>query len=123
MNKTTLKSKWYYRLLVVIYIGFFLLTLISTVVVNFNTIGNYQTDFEIKCHKGNKETFFAYQEKNLHLSRYADVIDPENWSSSEDPNELGVMSIATEGCGLSKVSAQSYLNKGENIFTAKLKKV
>ncbi|MCK5459483.1 hypothetical protein KAI52_00005 [Candidatus Parcubacteria bacterium] len=123
MTKATLRSKWYYRLLIVIYIGFFLLISLITVYSNFDSVGNHQTDFEVKCHFGNKETFFAYQDKNIFVNRYAEVPDPENWRSSQAPNDWSVMTVATEGCGLLKSSTQVLLDTGSNIFNAKLKKV
>lgn len=123
MTKSALRSKWYYRLLVVIYIGFFLLISLMAIYFNLNSVGSYQTDFEVKCYFGNEETFFAYQDKNIYVNRYAEVADPENWGSNQAPNDWSVMTVATEGCGLSKPSAQALLNTDSNIFDAKLKKV
>lgn len=123
MSKETLRSKWYYRLLIVIYIGSFLLISLITIYFNFDSVGSYQTDFEVKCYFGNNEPFFAYQDKNILVNRYAEVADPENWSSSQSPNDWSVMTVATEGCGLSESSVQALLNQNSNIFDAKLKKV
>lgn len=123
MTKTTLKSKWYYRLLIVIFIGLFSLISLMTIYINFDSVGNHQTDFEVKCHFGDKETFFAYQDKNIFVNRYAEVPNPENWSSNQAPNNWSIMEVATKGCGLSKSSTQTLLNHGSNIFDAELKKV
>lgn len=123
MNYRDLKSKWYYRLLSVSYVLILSFLSLFVIWISFDSIGNHQEDNRIKCYLGNQENFLAYKDKKILVNRFAEVIDSKNWSSNEAPNDWSVMSIATDGCGLSNSMAKSFLDENMKIFSVSFEKV
>lgn len=72
--KTTaeLNNKIWYRLVKVIFILVVAIASVLGVIINFDEVGNYQTDYSVTCNYGNKSTFLAYKDKEIYISSYED---------------------------------------------------
>lgn len=65
---TELNNKIWYRLIKVIFIIAIVIASVLAIIINFDSVGNYQTDHQVSCNYGNKSTFLAYKDKEIYIS-------------------------------------------------------
>jgi hypothetical protein len=62
-----LNSKWWYRLIKIVYILIFVVACGTALVISYSEVGSYQNDHTVTCNYGNKSTFLAYKDKRIYV--------------------------------------------------------
>lgn len=65
-----LNDRAWYRLLKVIFILIIIFAAFIAIYVNYDAVGNYQTDYTVSCNYGHKSTFLAHKDKQIYIPSY-----------------------------------------------------
>ena len=101
---TELNDKAWYRLLKVIFILIIIFAASIAIYINYDAVGNYQTDFTVNCNYGHKSTFLAYKDKQIYIPSYYDY----TYSLAKLPDDTKVeLQVA---CGISQEELFAKMN-------------